>query len=44
MFRKFEEIVKDPERKAKLLVWIWILSLVMTVIGYFLIFYFLFLN
>jgi len=43
MFRKFEEIVKDPEKKAKLLVWIWILSLVMTVIGYFLIFYFLFL-
>jgi len=44
MFRKFEEIVKDPERKAKLLFWVWILSLVMTVIGYFLIFYFLFLN
>jgi len=38
------EYMKDPEKKAKLLVWIWILSLIMTTIGYFLIFYFLFWN
>jgi hypothetical protein len=40
----FKNIAKDPEKKAKLLFWIWILSLIMTVIGYGLIFYFLFLN
>jgi type IV secretory pathway component VirB8 len=44
MFRKFEEIVKDPERKAKLLFWIWILSMIVTVVGYGLIFYVLFWN
>lgn len=44
MIRKFRETIKDPEKKAKLLFWIWILSLIMTVIGYALIFHFLFLN
>jgi len=42
MIRRFREAIKDPEKKAKLLFWIWILSLMMTVIGYALIFYFLF--
>jgi hypothetical protein len=36
--------VSDPEKKAKLLFWIWILSLLMSIIGYTLIFYFLFGN
>jgi len=40
----FKNITKDPEKRAKLLFWIWILSLMMTVIGYSLIFYFLFWN
>jgi len=44
MIRRFKETLKDPEEKAKLLFWIWILSLLMTVIGYALIFYFLFWN
>jgi flagellar basal body-associated protein FliL len=44
MVRVFREIVNDPEKRAKTLFWIWILSLVMTVIGYGLIFYFLFWN
>jgi len=37
-------MLKDPERKAKLLFWIWILSVIVTSIGYILIFYFLFLK
>jgi len=32
----------DKEKRARLLFWIWILSLVMTVIGYVIIFYMLF--
>jgi hypothetical protein len=44
MIRSFRETFKDPEKKAKLLFWIWTLSLLMTVIGYSLIFYFLFWN
>jgi hypothetical protein len=39
---KLQETLKDPEKKAKILFWIWILSLLMSVIGYGLIFYFLF--
>jgi len=38
------DTISDPEKKARLLFWIWILSLIMTVIGYGLIFYFLFWN
>ncbi len=44
MIKRFRERLKDPEKKAKLLFWIWILSLLMTVIGYGLIFFFLFVN
>jgi len=44
MKRVFKSIMNDPEKKAKMLFWIWILSLIMSVIGYALIFYFLFLN
>jgi flagellar basal body-associated protein FliL len=36
------ENMRDPEKRAKFLLWIWILSLIMTAVGYFLIFYFLF--
>ncbi len=42
MVPKIQEILQDPERKARLLIWIWILSLLMTVVGYALIFFFLF--
>ena len=44
MTRRFRETLQDTEKKAKLLFWIWILSLLMTVIGYGLIFFFLFWN
>jgi hypothetical protein len=44
MSAHFKDIVKDPEKKARLLFWIWILSLIMTMIGYAVIFYFLFWN
>jgi len=44
MIKRFRDVVKDPEKKASLLFWIWILSLLMSVIGYTLIFYFLFWN
>lgn len=36
------EMMTNPEKRAKLLLWIWILSLIMSVVGYCLIFYFLF--
>lgn len=39
MRKRFEEAWRDQERKAKLLFWIWILSLVMTVVGYAIIFF-----
>jgi hypothetical protein len=35
---RFEETWRDPERKAKLLFWIWIFSMIMTVVGYTIIF------
>jgi len=35
-------VLENPEKKAKLLFWIWILSLIMMVIGYAVIFYYLF--
>jgi len=35
---RFEDIWRDPERKAKLLFWIWILSMIMTLFGYAVIF------
>ena len=44
MRRRIHDFMSNPEKKAKLLFWIWILSLLMTVIGYSLIFYFLFWN
>jgi len=34
-----EEVWRDPEQKAKLLFWIWILSMIMTVLGYAIIFF-----
>lgn len=39
MRKRLEETLKDPERKAKLLFWIWILSLIMTIVGYAIIFF-----
>jgi len=36
---RLEEAWRDPERKAKLLFWIWILSLIMTIFGYAVIFF-----
>ena len=39
MSGKLEEILKDKERRARLLFWIWVLSLIMTVLGYIIIFY-----
>jgi len=42
MALRVKEMLTDPEKRAKLLFWIWIVSMVMTVLGYILIFYFLF--
>jgi flagellar basal body-associated protein FliL len=39
MWKQFEETWRDPEKKAKLLFWIWILSMIMTVVGYAIIFF-----
>jgi flagellar basal body-associated protein FliL len=39
---RFKEMLTNPEKRAKLLYWIWIISLIMTVLGYILIFYFLY--
>jgi hypothetical protein len=37
-----EKTLKDPEKRAKTLFWIWILSMVFTAIGYIFIFYLLY--
>jgi hypothetical protein len=42
MALNLKEMMTDPEKRAKLLFWIWILSMVMTVVGYIVIFYILF--
>jgi flagellar basal body-associated protein FliL len=39
MLNKLEQILKDKEKKAKLLFWIWLISLILTVLGYIIIFY-----
>ena len=42
MVGKLQETFKDPEKKAKLLFWIWILSFVFSIIGYCIIFFVIF--
>jgi hypothetical protein len=42
MAQKFRETLKDPEKKAKLLFWIWVLSFVFSLIGYSIIFFMIF--
>ena len=37
-----KEMMVNPEKRARLLFWIWIISMVMTVLGYILILYFLY--
>jgi len=41
MVSKLEELLKDPEKRARLLFWIWVLSIFMSVFGYLIIFYML---
>ena len=41
---KIEKTLKDPEKRAKTLFWIWILSMAFVAIGYVLIFYILYLK
>lgn len=36
---RLEEILKDKEKRARLLFWVWVLSLLITVLGYLIIFY-----
>jgi hypothetical protein len=42
MALRIKEMMTDPEKRARLLFWIWILSMIMTVVGYIVIFYILF--
>jgi len=42
MALRIKEMVTDPTKRAKLLFWIWIISMMMTVLGYIIIFYVLF--
>jgi len=39
MSGRLEDAWRDPEKKARLLFWIWILSMIMTVFGYAVIFF-----
>lgn len=39
MSSKLEEILKDKEKRARLLFWVWVLSLLITVLGYLIILY-----
>jgi type IV secretory pathway component VirB8 len=42
MAGKLKDILVDNEKKARLLFWVWIISMAMLVIGYIIIFYVLF--
>ncbi|HVQ01324.1 MAG TPA: hypothetical protein VMT57_07400 [Candidatus Thermoplasmatota archaeon] len=42
MALRIKEMVSNPQQRARLLFWIWILSMIMTVVGYIIIFYILF--
>ncbi len=42
MFQRLFSLMKDKERRARLLFWVWILSLLMVVLGYIIIFSLLF--
>jgi len=42
MSGKFKDILLDNEKKARLLFWVWIISMAMLVVGYIIIFYVLF--
>lgn len=42
MSGKFTDILTNNEKKARLLFWVWIISMAMLVIGYIIIFYVLF--
>lgn len=39
MSTKIGDILTDKEKRAKLFFWIWLISLIMTIMGYIIIFY-----